>query len=753
MIFKFPGLPNIDANGNWQLSLTKTIIKTKYCYSYCHVGLSTHAKTWINSSFLFRITMKLIKKSHIDTNQSFQSTNIKIGSLNINGSLCRKLNFPEVKSFIESTDICAIQESWMLPGEELHFASYKHFKNIRKPKKKAKRGSGGLIILYKGELEKGITREKSNDEKHAIWIKCDKEFFNLQEHLFLATVYFPPQGSLYLDDPDTTLSKFEKDVSKFSNFGDICIIGDLNARISDFSENFLINDFLSINPNDNLAENIQNTINKRVSEDPKNNKRGKTLQKIINENKLVLLNGRKIGDTTGNFTCHEWNGSSVVDLCFCDHTLYSKITSFRVLSHNWFSDHCPILTTITTNKNNNTTNKWDNTVTTPTPMKFIWNEQGAEHFYNISESRPTKESLNELKRDNDPDQIATKLENIILNIAHKSLKTATNSKQKPTNQTQQWMTADLIKERTDFVKARKSFLGEKNNKDRRLYYMNKRKKIKKNMYLVKRAFQEKKMNEIGKLVNKSPNDFWKAVKKLIQSTKENKNNSISPRVWTNYFKQILNAPQKTNYDQWITKINPELDKSFTEIEIQTALRSCKNNKSSSTSVTFEMIKCNLKLFLPTLKYLFDKVLFNNLYPKTWGISHLVPLYKTDDQTNPSNYRGIAVGNHISKIFAKCLNSRLENFIRLHKLLPDNSLGFRKGVRTEDAMFVLKKVSEKYQNLGKKMYTVFVDFSKFYDTIDHGILLDKLYKLGISGNVFNVIRNMYRGLITTKNINH
>ena len=174
----------------------------------------------------------------------------------------------------------------------------------------------------------------------------------------------------------------------------------------------------------------------------------------------------------------------------------------------------------------------------------------------------------------------------------------------------------------------------------------------------------------------------------------------------------MNSPHITNYEQWTTQNNPDLDKAFSECEIKEALKSCKNNKSSSTSVTFEMLKCNLKLFLPTLTYIFDKVLFGNSYPKTWGISHLAPLYKTDDQTNPSNYRGIAIGNHISKIFAKCINSRLENFIKINNLLSHKSLGFRKGIRTEDAMFVLKKVSEKYQNLGKKMFTVFVDFENF-----------------------------------------
>ena len=504
--------------------------------------------------------------------------------------------------------------------------------------------------------------------------------------------------------------------------------------------------------NGDFSENIQISLNKRISEDPKKNKRGRALEKLINENKLVLLNGRKVGDTSGHFTCHEWNGSSVVDLCFCNHALYSKITSFQVHTHNWFSDHCPIITTIPTNKTNKITNKWDNTITTSIPPKFIWSEQGAAIFHQISQSRTTQESLIKLKDGSDPDEIANKFENIILDIANKSLKTATHTTPRQTNQTQQWMTEDLRKERKDFVKAKKAFLGEKNNKDRRLFYMNKKRKFKKNMYLVKRAFQERKMNEIGKLVKKSPNDFWKAVKNLIKSTKENKNNSISPKVWSNYFQKLLITPQKTNYDQWDIKNDPTLDKPFTENEIGAALKSCKNNKSSSTSITFEMLKCNTKTFLPTLKFLYDKVLCGKIYPQSWGISHLVPLYKTDDQTNPSNYRGIAIGNHISKIFAKCLNNRLETFIKNKKLLPDNSLGFRKGIRTEDAMFVLKKVSEKYQKLDKKLYAVFVDFAKFYDTIDHGILLDKLFKLGISGNVFNAIRNMYKNVQYSVKIN-
>ena len=161
------------------------------------------------------------------------------------------------------------------------------------------------------------------------------------------------------------------------------------------------------------------------------------------------------------------------------------------------------------------------------------------------------------------------------------------------------MTTELREERKDFIKAQKSFLRDK-TMDRRQFYMNKKKKFKRNMYLIKRAFQERKKTQIGILVKKAPNDFWKAVKKLIQNTKEKKNDSISPRVWSNYFKKLLNSHQKTNYEQWPMRNNPELDKPFTITEIKEALKSCKNNKSSSTGVTFEMLKCNLNKFFPFL---------------------------------------------------------------------------------------------------------------------------------------------------------
>ena len=249
------------------------------------------------------------------------------------------------------------------------------------------------------------------------------------------------------------------------------------------------------------------------------------------------------------------------------------------------------------------------------------------------------------------------------------------------------------------------------------------------------------MSNIGALAYKSPNDFWMAIKKLVQSTTENRNNSNPITTWNEYFKKLLNSKNEPHYGNW-NNIPTEIDHAFSRNEIEQSLKECKNKKAASSPIIFEMLKSCSNILAPYLQHLFNKVLESDTYPKLWSTTHIVPIFKAGAQSDPSNYRGIAIGNHISKLFAKCLNKRINFYVQKNGILPDNSLGFRKGIRTEDAIFAFTTLATKYQKLGNRIYTIFVDFAKFYDTIDHEILLGKLYKVGITGRVFNVIKNMY-----------
>ncbi|NRB82035.1 MAG: reverse transcriptase family protein, partial [Saccharospirillaceae bacterium] len=76
--------------------------------------------------------------------------------------------------------------------------------------------------------------------------------------------------------------------------------------------------------------------------------------------------------------------------------------------------------------------------------------------------------------------------------------------------------------------------------------------------------------------------------------------------------------------------------------------------------------------------------------------------------------------------------------------PDhaNQLGFTKGAQTYDHVFTLNTIVSKYKKLGKRVFAVFVDLKKAFDSVCREALFLKLAQAGICGKFYNVLRHMY-----------
>ena len=119
------------------------------------------------------------------------------------------------------------------------------------------------------------------------------------------------------------------------------------------------------------------------------------------------------------------------------------------------------------------------------------------------------------------------------------------------------------------------------------------------------------------------------------------------------------------------------------------------------------------------------------------------MHKKGDKDNPNNYRAIAVGSNLGKLFSSILLERLITFRNIHCPDTTNQLGFVKEAQTSDHIFTLRTCIEKYTKQKKRLYSCFVDYRKAFDTVCRDALLYKLCKLGIKGNFFNCVQYMYQ----------
>ena len=128
------------------------------------------------------------------------------------------------------------------------------------------------------------------------------------------------------------------------------------------------------------------------------------------------------------------------------------------------------------------------------------------------------------------------------------------------------------------------------------------------------------------------------------------------------------------------------------------------------------------------------------YPECFKIARVVPVFKSEDPTQFSNYRPVSVLPVLSQIFERVMNARLTAFFEKNRVIIPGQYGFRTGHSSSMAiMDMVEKVratwEDKHVALG-----VFIDLKKAFDTVDHDILLRKLEHYGIRGVALELLRS-------------
>lgn len=154
-------------------------------------------------------------------------------------------------------------------------------------------------------------------------------------------------------------------------------------------------------------------------------------------------------------------------------------------------------------------------------------------------------------------------------------------------------------------------------------------------------------------------------------------------------------------------------------------------------------QCSQTLKLP-LKLLWEQSMKTGIIPIELKEGLIIPVHKGDSRSIPKNYRPVTLTSHLIKLFERVVVKEIVTFMGTNSLFNEKQHGFRAG------RSCLSQLLEHYQGIislletGSSADTIYLDFAKAFDKVDHGLLIRKMRAMGVGGGVLRWIYGFLSG---------
>ena len=256
------------------------------------------------------------------------------------------------------------------------------------------------------------------------------------------------------------------------------------------------------------------------------------------------------------------------------------------------------------------------------------------------------------------------------------------------------------------------------------------------------------------------NQFWKAVKSL------NKNQSLIPELrhkgmtansdlekatmFNNFFATCFNqtVPPLSSLDN-----ARSMEANCVQASVYTDDLLCEtsevldyiqfldiNKASGPDNISARMLKNTAHSIAPSLTKLFNISIRLGRLQGSWKTSSVVPIPKSSNHKEASNYRPISLLTIVSKMLERHFHRLITAHLSEHKPLSNSQWGFQAGKSTVTSL--LSVTHDWFQALerGQDICSIFFDLRKAFDSVPHQLLLDKLSNYGLNSHIISWIHN-------------
>ena len=616
-----------------------------------------------------------------DMDELKNTRGLKIAHLNTNG-LLSKLDYLKIMLNGTFFDIFAVSETKLdanILDDEIKIDGYVSYRLDRN------RHGGGVLFYVNNQLESHLLKHLTDSKYESLWIKV---CLDKTKPIFLSVVYRPPSKGSDLESTDQLCAYLKECDSKLPQIKEVFICGDFNCNMmSRYALSSKIKDLCS-----------SLSLKQLIEEPTRVTPHSSTLLDLIMTNSVNI------------------SKAGVIDPGVSDHSLIYVIRKFkrpkgepkiiRVRSFKNFVDD-----------------------------DFLRDLRNSDWSYFLNFT--------------DLDQSCDIFNSIVKTVADKHAPFVTH---KIKGKIEAWVTNDLlqaIKERNYFKKKAnqtKSIIDWNNFTQKRNQVNN-----------MKNTLKQDYFNTLLTDNAKRPKQLWKTLKTLVPNGK-NTTTSVKRLVtedgidvtcpkgiadhFNNFFVNVgVTLASKFSTDT--SKVNPPVSEKLFNFSktntkcVQDHLKYLKNGKATGLDgIGSRILKAGAPVLSIYLSKIFNCSLATGYVPKCWKIKRVSPVHKGDVKTDPSNFRPISILPIPMKIFEKIVHDQVSTFIKENTFLNDRQSGFRKLFSTTTAVL---DVSENIlEQLDKNNFVgaVLIDLKNAFDTVDHKILLKKLWCYGFQNQSFD-----------------